>query len=295
MSTRHSPGLPACLVPDPRPRGPACFGTARPRHRRRAGLPRPAAVRRAASGRARRCAPGSGRARLGDRPGARPARGHDRGCAAAGCPRRADPGAAALDAFVVKLFQPVQPMLADSAADVERRSRSSARRRSNTSWMAPASRCTKPATRCACTRGPARRDRRGAGGRRASCGDAGAVGDSRRRSDRAQAGRQAAPVSDHDAAVRPQARRRPAAADLPIAPLFFDCLYLDDAPLIDEPLSRRVAALDRLVGAETMVPRSSRPQDRRPLSWPGRSPRTRRRHGQGARRRLHRRAPRSAG
>jgi DNA ligase-1 len=43
--------------------------------------------------------------------------------------------------------------------------------------------------------------------------------------------------------------------ELPIAPYFFDCLYLDEAVLIDEPLSRRVAVLDGLVAPETVVAR----------------------------------------
>ncbi len=44
-------------------------------------------------------------------------------------------------------------------------------------------------------------------------------------------------------------------AELPIAPSFFDCLYIDGAPLIDEPLARRVSVLDGAVGAEWRVPR----------------------------------------
>lgn len=42
-----------------------------------------------------------------------------------------------------------------------------------------------------------------------------------------------------------EAQRR----ELPITPLFFDCLYLDGAPLVDDPLSRRVAVLDGLLGS----------------------------------------------
>jgi DNA ligase-1 len=42
---------------------------------------------------------------------------------------------------------------------------------------------------------------------------------------------------------------------LPIAPFFFDCLYADDASLIDEPLARRVEVLDGLIDSTHLVPR----------------------------------------
>jgi DNA ligase-1 len=44
-------------------------------------------------------------------------------------------------------------------------------------------------------------------------------------------------------------------AELPITPVFFDVLYLDGESLIDEPLARRVAALDERVTAANLVPR----------------------------------------
>jgi DNA ligase-1 len=44
-------------------------------------------------------------------------------------------------------------------------------------------------------------------------------------------------------------------SQLPLSPFFFDCLYLDGASIIDEPLSRRVALLDRVVPASMQVPR----------------------------------------
>src|SRR5262249_39021875 len=44
-------------------------------------------------------------------------------------------------------------------------------------------------------------------------------------------------------------------ADLPMTPMFFDALYLDGDPLIDEPLARRVAVLDDLVPRVNLVPR----------------------------------------
>ncbi|PYR07374.1 MAG: ATP-dependent DNA ligase [Acidobacteria bacterium] len=43
--------------------------------------------------------------------------------------------------------------------------------------------------------------------------------------------------------------------ELPITPFFFDALYLDGAPLVDEPLARRVAVLDEQVAASNLVPR----------------------------------------
>jgi DNA ligase-1 len=42
---------------------------------------------------------------------------------------------------------------------------------------------------------------------------------------------------------------------LPIAPFFFDVLYLNGGPLVDEPLARRVAILEREVGVANRVPR----------------------------------------
>ena len=44
-------------------------------------------------------------------------------------------------------------------------------------------------------------------------------------------------------------------AELPITPMVFDALYLDGDPLVDEPLSRRVAVLNEQVAAANLVPR----------------------------------------
>jgi DNA ligase-1 len=44
-------------------------------------------------------------------------------------------------------------------------------------------------------------------------------------------------------------------ADLPLAPFFFDLLYADGAPLLDEPYTRRFAALAAAVPDEHRVPR----------------------------------------
>jgi DNA ligase-1 len=43
--------------------------------------------------------------------------------------------------------------------------------------------------------------------------------------------------------------------ELPITPMFFDALYLDGDPLVDEPLSRRVTLLAEQVAAAHLVPR----------------------------------------
>src|SRR5262249_1446440 len=43
--------------------------------------------------------------------------------------------------------------------------------------------------------------------------------------------------------------------ELPITPVFFDLLYIDGQPLLDEPLSRRVSTMADLVPAEWRVPR----------------------------------------
>jgi len=44
-------------------------------------------------------------------------------------------------------------------------------------------------------------------------------------------------------------------AELPIAPFFFDALYIDGTPLIDEPLARRAALLEETARPGTLVPR----------------------------------------
>src|SRR5262249_34338489 len=42
---------------------------------------------------------------------------------------------------------------------------------------------------------------------------------------------------------------------LPISPFFFDCLYLDGSPLIDEPLTTRAETLAAIAPSEVLVPR----------------------------------------
>jgi DNA ligase 1 len=48
-------------------------------------------------------------------------------------------------------------------------------------------------------------------------------------------------------------------ADLPLTPFFFDCLFVDGTALLDEPLERRAAALAGSIEASAIVPRLFRP------------------------------------
>jgi ATP-dependent DNA ligase I len=43
--------------------------------------------------------------------------------------------------------------------------------------------------------------------------------------------------------------------ELPITPVFFDALYVDGSPLVDDPLARRAAIVGEQVGAANVVPR----------------------------------------
>ena len=62
-------------------------------------------------------------------------------------------------------------------------------------------------------------------------------------------------------------------ADLPLTPFFFDCLFVDGTSLLDEPLERRAAALSESLDGRAIVPRLVRPGAwRRPVfrakRWP---------------------------
>jgi DNA ligase 1 len=48
-------------------------------------------------------------------------------------------------------------------------------------------------------------------------------------------------------------------ADLPLTPFFFDCLFVDGTSLLDEPLERRAAALSESLDGRAIVPRLVRP------------------------------------
>jgi DNA ligase-1 len=43
--------------------------------------------------------------------------------------------------------------------------------------------------------------------------------------------------------------------ELPLSPIFFDALYLDGQPLIDEPLQTRLSAVQHIISPEWLVPR----------------------------------------
>jgi DNA ligase-1 len=43
--------------------------------------------------------------------------------------------------------------------------------------------------------------------------------------------------------------------ELPLSPIFFDALYLDGQPLLDEPLQTRLAAVQQIIPPERLVPR----------------------------------------
>lgn len=62
-------------------------------------------------------------------------------------------GAAALDGFGVRLMQPVRPMLADAADDVDEALEELGEPLSNTRWMARAFRCTRPTATSGCIHG----------------------------------------------------------------------------------------------------------------------------------------------
>jgi DNA ligase-1 len=165
-------------------------------------------------------------------------------------------GASALDGFVVKLLQPVQPMLADSAADVNEAILVLGEAaleykldgaRIQVHKMDDEVRVFSRALRDVTVAVPEVVDivRRLPSRSVILDGEAIAL--------RADGGPQPFQITMRRFGRKLEVERL--RQDLPIAPYFFDCLYLDEAPLLDEPLSRRVAALDRLVGPEAVVPR----------------------------------------
>ena len=274
----RSAGSPRCRVPDRRGRGPKrCAALFERATGRRAGFPGAPAVRGAAAGRARRRAGRSGRARVeGSGRGGPPRRDAGRR-AGAGRPRGARRRRRGAAALVLQPFPPIQPMLADSAAGVDDALRDLGEASLEYKLDGARIQVTRRATRCASTRGTCATSRRRPRSRRGRAVVAGARHHSRRRGDRAAQRRHAASVSDHDAAVRPQARRRRLRQTLPV-----------HAVLLRLPVPRRRSA-DR---------RAARPPRRRPgapgAGQPARSAHRdrRRRRGGGVPRARARRRPR---
>ena len=181
-------------------------------HARRARFPRAADRRRAPPGRAgrrdarcdraRRCPARSGRAPRGD------VRRRPRGSREGGADRRRCRPRAVLD--------PAAAAGAADARDARRRRRGGARRprhgRARVEARRRAGAGPQGRRRSAGLHPqPERRHRRGAGGRRGGASAPGARADPGRRDDRARGERRAAAVPGDDAALRPQARGRPAA------------------------------------------------------------------------------------
>jgi DNA ligase-1 len=59
--------------------------------------------------------------------------------------------------------------------------------------------------------------------------------------------------------------------DLPITPIFFDALYVDGDPLVDEPLTRRVALLGQQAAAAHVVPRIATAEPRAAAAFAARA------------------------
>jgi len=97
--------------------------------------------------------------------------------------------------------------------------------------------------------------------------------------------RHAPPISDHDAPVRPEARRGAAPARAAAHAVLFDLLYLDGAALLDEPLAGRAAALSEAVAPALVMPRivTGSATQAGEFSASRARARTRRHHGQGPR------------
>ena len=153
--------------------------------RRRAGLPVPSAVRRAAPGRARRRADGRRRARVG-RAAARIRRAAMLAGDLAPVARAAlVDGEAGLAQFALRPFQPVQPMLADSADDIGDALDELGEASFEYKLDGARIQVHKVDDEVRVySRASARRDRRRAGDRRRRARDAGALAGARRRGDR---------------------------------------------------------------------------------------------------------------
>ena len=166
-------------------------------------------------------------------------------------------GDRSLSDFSLRLFQPVQPMLAESAADVEAALADPGEASFEcTSSTERGFRCTRAAMTSRCLLGTCETCR-------ARC---------------PKSSRQLLPfrsvrsVLDGEAiALRADATPHPFQVTmrrfgrkldvpamrqtLPVVPAFFDCLLVDGGPLIDEPYSKRAAVLAERIPAELVVPR----------------------------------------
>ena len=246
-STRCSIDSRRLRAPDRRPRAPPCCGSLLGRgDARRAGFSRPAALRRAPPRGARRRADGRRRARVAGSGGAHPARGDARRRSGAGRPHGVDRGRRGPGA--------VHPAAVPTgAADAGRfgrrcRRRADALGEASFEYKLDGARIQvhKVGRRGeACIRGPARRDSRRAGGRRRRARDAGAI-DRCSTAKPSRCGPTARRIPFQDTMRRfgrklDVDRLRDDAAD------HADVLrraVLDGDPLVDEPLTRRVALLE---------------------------------------------------
>jgi DNA ligase-1 len=166
-------------------------------------------------------------------------------------------GEAALGAFVIRLLQPLQPMLADSAADVGDALRDMGEAiveykldgaRIQVHKAGDEVRVFSRALNDVTDAVPEVVDAAHRLAARSAILDGEAI------ALRADGSPQPFQIT-----MRRFGRRRDVARmrhELPMAPYFFDCLYLDDAPLIDEPLARRVEILGQIAAPESVVPRT---------------------------------------
>ena len=156
-------------------------------------------------------------------------------------------GDAALSQFILQPFQPVQPMLAESAADVGDALATLGEAsfeykldgaRIQVHKVGDEVKVYSRTLRDVTHRRARGRDRRAR--------DAGARDRPRRRSHRAAAGRQRRiRFRSRCAASAGSSTSRACRQELPITPMFFDALYLDGDPLLDEPLTQARRAARR--------------------------------------------------
>ena len=213
-------------------------------------LPHESLPRRGAPGRARGSHGGRGREGGGD-----PCSGGATGCDAR---RGAFPrsrraamtgGRAALGRFRLTPLQPVKPMLAQTADDLDERPPP----RGRVECRVEARRCADPGTQATETRcGSSRGTSRTSSDRvpeivEAVRGLPVTADRARRRGDRPSRRRSAAPVPGDDEPLRVEGSL--AATRAPLPAFFFDCLHVDGEDLLDRPAAERLVRLaERLPG-----------------------------------------------